>query len=129
MLKKILAVLALLSLAGNGVLYGMWQHSEAETKTLVSETVTAANERLTESLSHQGAAFEAREATWRRRLELSNQVTLDARARAEVAHAAIREYQRQALLRASQDALYEAWRDEPLPPGVLGSLRDLQNAP
>jgi len=125
-LRRILAALTLMSLAGNGVLYGMWQRSKAETKTLVSELAVQANDRLAESLSHQAQSHQDREAELLRRLERSDEVARDALARAASRDEELRRFRERTSAQRAEDPTYDAWADVILPPGVAERLEALQ---
>ena len=126
MLRRILLGLALLSLAGNGVLYGQLQRAKRDIVQVKAEATAAANERLATALELQAEADAARVTELLRRLEVSDQVASAAIDRERATRDLVTQYQREQEARASQDASYAAWAHTPLPEGVADKLRALQ---
>lgn len=114
------------SLAANAALWYVYKDALLDVERVRTETIAAANARLTQSLEHQATAHEARVAELTRRLELSDQVTREALARAEANEQRLDDYRRQQADVARTDHEYAEWGRQQLPAGVADRLRELQ---
>jgi hypothetical protein len=123
---RVAGIALAVSLAANGALWYVYRGALLDTERIKTEVVSAANARLTESLSHQATAHEERVAELQRRLELGDQVTKAAQARQEAAQAALTAFRRSQATQAAADAAYEEWARQALPAGVADRLRGLQ---
>jgi hypothetical protein len=125
-LSRILGIGLVLSLAANAGTAALYYRAKAETQSTVAAVAAGANERLTQSLSHQATAFEERVAELTRRLELSNEVTKDAQERAYNATAELRTFRELLRSESTADPAYAEWAAAELPAGVAERLRGLQ---
>jgi hypothetical protein len=116
----------LVSLTGNGVMWYLLHReigvAAAEREKAVAEAALSANAQLTESLSHQATAYEARIAALKKRAQLSDAVTKAAGDRAEAAEETLRRL-RDTI--SAENAEYKAWAATKLPPTIEPRMQEL----